>query len=209
MNWDELRQHSLLATLSSVTPVQCCQAIFLLAAGGVLAVAVMPRDAKDLLLDYGARKAQKPAADGPRQKVPDRGWLLSLVDTITSWTQVPHSWFSAFYVVSLACSVFWLVQYFGDSAVLRSIASTQAAAQQLSATSGQVALGWSMMFLQGARRVYEQWTIIRPSKSTMWVVHWLLGLLFYLTISVSVWVEGSRMTSPRRGNIGRKLLTAA
>ncbi|KAK3997234.1 hypothetical protein QBC44DRAFT_315520 [Cladorrhinum sp. PSN332] len=48
-----------------------------------------------------------------------------------------------------------------------------------------------MMFLQGSRRVYEHSTIIKPSKSTMWVVHWLLGLFFYLFINVSVWVEGS------------------
>ncbi|KAK3295965.1 uncharacterized protein B0H64DRAFT_323630 [Chaetomium fimeti] len=180
-----------LATLSSVTPAQCCQAVFLLAAGGVLAVAVMPRDAKTLLVNYGARKAQTSPTDTPPRDVSDRGRLLSLIDTITSWTQVPHSWFGAFYVVSLACSVFWLVQYLGDGAVLRFVASRQAAVQQPPATSGQVALGWFMMFLQGGRRVFEHLTIIKPSKSTMWVVHWLLGLLFYLSISVSVWVEGS------------------
>ncbi|KAH6850182.1 hypothetical protein B0I37DRAFT_413597 [Chaetomium sp. MPI-CAGE-AT-0009] len=181
----------LLATLSSITPAQCCQAIFLLAAGGVLAVAVMPRDAKTLLVNYGARKTQTSPTDAPPRDVSDRGRLLSLIDIITSWTQVPHSWFGAFYVVSLACSVFWLVQYLGDGVVLRFVASKQAAAQHPPATSGQVVLGWFMMFLQGGRRVFEHLTIIKPSKSTMWVVHWLLGLLFYLSISVSVWVEGS------------------
>jgi 3-oxo-5-alpha-steroid 4-dehydrogenase 3 len=180
-----------LTTLSSSTPAQCCQAIFLLAAGGVLAVAVMPRDARTLLMNYGARKAQTTPADAPPKNGSDRGRLLSLIDTITSWTQVPHSWFGAFYVVSLACSIFWLVQYLGDGAMLRFIASRQAAAQQPSATSGQVVLSWFMMFLQGARRVFEHLTIMKPSNSTMWVVHWLLGLLFYLSISVSIWVEGS------------------
>jgi 3-oxo-5-alpha-steroid 4-dehydrogenase 3 len=196
MGWDGILQQALTA-LSGVTPAQWCQTFFLLAAGGVLAVAAMPRDAKALLMDYGARNAQKLPADGPPPRDSESGWLLSLLATITSWTQVPHSWFSAFYVVSLACSVFWLTQYLGDGAVLRFIGSSQAAAQGPSSTSGQVALGWLMMFLQAARRVFEHATIIKPSKSTMWVVHWLLGLFFYLFIGVSVWVEGSGMAPSR------------
>lgn len=164
-------------------------------------MAVMPRDAKTLLIDYGARKAEKPTADGPppppQQSPSSNGWLLSTIATITSWTQVPHSWFGAFYVVSVACSVFWLAQYLGDGAVLRFIASSQTSARAPSATLGQVALGWGMMVLQGARRVFEHATIIKPSKSTMWVVHWVLGLLFYLCISVSIWVEGSGTTRRR------------
>lgn len=194
---DDLWEQAL-TTLYSTTPAQCCQAVFLLAAGGVLAVAVLPRDARTLLMNYGARKAQTTPEVAPPKHGSDRGRLLSFIDTITSWTQVPHSWFGAFYVVSLACSVFWLVQYLGDGAVLRFIASRQAAARQPSATSGQVVLGWFMMALQGGRRVFEHLTIMKPSKSTMWVVHWLLGLLFYLSISVSVWVEGSGMASPLR-----------
>lgn len=185
--------HSCLAALAELSPAQWCQTFFLFAAGGVAAVAVMPRDAKTLLVDYGARKAQTRPADAAnptRNSV--RGRLLSLIAAVTSFSQVPHSWFSAFYAVSLGCSVFWLVQYLGDGAVLRLIASSQAwATPGRSATLGQVALGWFMMFLQAARRVYEHAAILKPSKSTMWVVHWLLGLFFYLAMSVSVWVEGS------------------
>lgn len=194
MDWDELLRHAP-AALSNATPAQWCQAFFLLAAGGVAAVAAMPHEAKTLLVDYGARKAggtNPPPTDAPSAgRRPDRGWLLSLIDTVTAWTQVPHSWFGAFYVVSVACSVFWLAQYLGGGAVLRSIASRQALAGQPSCTLGQAALGWLMLFLQGARRVYEHAAVMRPSKSTMWVVHWLLGLAFYLAISVSIWVEAS------------------
>ncbi|KAK4242571.1 hypothetical protein C8A03DRAFT_11186 [Achaetomium macrosporum] len=190
MAWGELLQRTLLAPFG-VTPAQWCQGFFLVAAGGVVAVAAMPRDAKTLLVDYGARKAHKQSAHRPSPKPLHDGWLLSLIDAVTSWTQVPHSWFSAFYVVSLACSVFWLVQFLSNGAVLRSIASSQVSTQEPSSTMAQVALGWLMMFLQATRRVYEHATVIKPSKSTMWVVHWLLGLFFYLFISVSVWVEGS------------------
>ncbi|SPQ22438.1 752e701f-a606-4a2d-9fb0-d6a095d8af4b [Thermothielavioides terrestris] len=175
MGWDRLLQ-LFLSTLSRATPAQWCQGFFLLAAGGVAAVAALPQAVSKYTLPLRA---------------PDRGWLLSLIGTVTSWTQVPHSWFSAFYVVSLACSVFWLVQYLGSGAVLRSIASRQASAGEPSCTLGQAALGWLMLFLQGTRRAYEHAAVIRPSKSTMWIVHWLLGLSFYLAMSVSIWVEAA------------------
>ncbi|KAL2145998.1 hypothetical protein VTI28DRAFT_5655 [Corynascus sepedonium] len=190
MDWHWLWQQSL-TFFSRVTPAEWCQTIFLLSAGGVLAVAVLPYDIKIILVNYGARKTQDPSANGPSQEFRGRGWLLSFIDTITSWSQVPHSWFGTFYVVSVTCSLFWLVQYLVDGAVLRCVAEAQAGANGLSATLGQVTLGWFMMFLQGARRTLEHWTIMKQSRSTIWVVHWLLGLLFYLAISVSVWVEGS------------------
>ncbi len=215
MGWDGVQLDAALAALSGVTPAQWCEAFFLLAAAGVLAVAAMPRDAKALLVDYGARKAQTASAAAADKPPPPQdqqhGWLLLFIAAITSWTQVPHAWFSAFYAVSLACSVFWLVQYLGDGLVLRFLAASQASDLAApSATSGQVALGWLLMFLQGARRVFEHATIVKSSKSTMWVAHWVLGLLFYLFISVAVWVEGSGMmaTAPtdRTGRPG--LLTA-
>lgn len=193
---DMARNHVLqdsLAVLTGLAPAQLCQAFFLLAAGGVVAVAAMPRDAKTLLVDYGARKAETKRGDGASDQNPDSRLLLKLIATVTSYTQVPHSWFGAFYVMSLACSAFWLFQYLDDGAVLRLIASRQASAGEPSATLGQVALGWLMMFLQAARRVFEQVAVLQPSRSTMWLVHWLLGLFFYLFIGVSVWVEGSGM----------------
>lgn len=201
MELDRLLQ-DYLTPLSEVKPAQWCQAFFLLAAGGVAAVAAMPRHAKALLVDYGARKSPKQQADRSPAKSPSRGRLLCLLDIITSYGQVPHSWFGAFYVVSLAFSIFWLAQYFRGGAVLQMVASSQASARAPSATLAQVALGWLMMFLQAARRVWEHVTIIKPSKSTMWVVHWLLGLSFYLVISVSIWIEGSGMVPSQRGVAG-------
>lgn len=195
MGLDELFQNAV-ATLSELSPAQWCQAFFLLAAAAVMAVAAMPRDARTLLMDYGARQSQdRPPAAGPSPSPspsPGRGGLVWAIGAITSYSQVPHAWFAIFYVVSLACSGFWLAQYVGDGAAMRLIASRQAAAGPgPSAALGQVALGWLMMLLQGGRRVYEHAVVLKPSGSTMWVVHWVLGLVYYLAISVSVWVEGS------------------
>lgn len=201
MGWDESLRDSL-SVVSGVSPGQWCQAFFLFAAIGVGTVAAMPRDAKTLLVDYGARKAQK-------QPEENRGRLVSLIATLTSWAQVPHSWFGAFYLMSVALSVFWLAQYLYNGAVLRLIASRQVAVGAPSATLGQVELGWLMLFLQGVRRAFEHATVFKPSKSTMWVVHWLLGLFFYLFISVSIWVEGSGLVLVRAGHCEVISLTVA
>ncbi|KAM7192529.1 Polyprenol reductase 2 [Rhypophila sp. PSN 637] len=131
--------------------------------------------------------------------------FVSLISLVTSYGQVPHSWFAAFYMVSVGCSLFWGSQYVlyvrnkGGDGALNSALGTIAAKQvaSTSASSGlmvnhvQLAVAWSMMFLQGSRRVYEHMVIMRPSKSTMWFVHWVLGLGFYVVTNVAVWVEGS------------------
>lgn len=57
-------------------------------------------------------------------------------------------------------------------------------------TFHQVLLTWLALLAQGSRRLYESHAFSRPSKSTMWVGHWLLGLAFYIGLSLSVWIEG-------------------
>lgn len=51
-----------------------------------------------------------------------------------------------------------------------------------------------MMFAQGLRRLYETLVIMSPpgakSNSKMHISHWILGLLFYIGMSVAIWVEG-------------------
>jgi len=177
--------------LSAISPAQWCQAFYVLTAAAVLITAAVPREARSLLADYGARKA--PNQDGQQPSRKSQDWLVSLVAAITSWGQIPHSWFSAFYGLSIACSLFWLAQFLVHGSVLRLIASRQAETPAPSPALVQVAAAWAMLFLQGSRRIYEHVAIMRPSKSTMWFVHWLLGLGFYLFLSVSVWVEGSSM----------------
>lgn len=131
-----------------------------------------------------------------------KNWLLSLTDTLTSYGQVLHSWFITFYVASMACSLVWFWQFAVDGRVLRVVTCSQASptakgederggVSASSVTLGQVGLAWTMMFLQGSRRLYEDSLVHGKSKSTMWIVHWVLGLSYYLFTSVAVWVEGS------------------
>jgi 3-oxo-5-alpha-steroid 4-dehydrogenase 3 len=47
------------------------------------------------------------------------------------------------------------------------------------------------MALQGSRRLCESLFVFKPGSSPMWFIHWALGLAYYITISLAVWVEGS------------------
>ena len=58
-------------------------------------------------------------------------------------------------------------------------------------TVDQVALAWSLMTIQGIRRLLESVFLIKASTSKMWFVHWLLGIGFYLSFSVTLWIEGA------------------
>lgn len=151
------------------------------------------------------------ATTAPREHKPN-GFLDNVVGTLTSMGQTPHAWFNHFYVVCVVGSGFWAWQFWADGQVIRGLAQwqveaqadVQAAENQSRATVSfgrqqqpagmgleQVVLTWALMALQGSRRLYECHFVMRPSKSTMWFPLWLLGLLFYLCVGVSVWVEGS------------------
>lgn len=45
------------------------------------------------------------------------------------------------------------------------------------------------MLIQGSRRFLESYFYTSQSKSKMWLGHYILGLIFYLTINVAVWIE--------------------
>lgn len=209
-DWDWFQNHPLLSQttshLAQIPPSQYCQTIYLLLAACVLTVASTPPTARTLLINYGARKSttqpsptsppghNKPEEEKPTNntKNPTPAPFTSLIAHLTSHGQVPHSWFSLFYLTSILSSLFWLTQYLADGSILHRIISLQASSQTSpSATLSQVAVAWTMMLLQGLRRTYEHAFVMKPSKSTMWFVHWFLGLGFYILTGIAIWVEGS------------------
>lgn len=192
----------LVQQLPSVEPAQLCQLCFIVATGGVLAVAAAPPGERQLLLSYGARASSTAedtksiavdAADSDEKDLRESSALLRFVSNITSYGQVPHSWFVSFYLSYLACTVFWAVQYLQNGSVFQYLATQQQTAQKPSMSSGQALISWFLMACQAARRLYECIVTIKPSKSKMWFVHWVLGLSFYLGMSLAVWIEGSGM----------------
>lgn len=178
---------SSLETILALPPSQHIQTFYLLASAACLLTASLPSDARALLADYGARKAGSPPTTTTTKKQPNA--LTVLVEALTSRGQVPHSWFTAFYTLSVGLSLFWAWQFLGSGVVLRGIAERQTG--RPSASLGQTAAVWGMVLVQAGRRVYEHAVVIKPSRSTMWWVHWVLGLGFYSFLSVAVWVEGS------------------
>lgn len=57
-------------------------------------------------------------------------------------------------------------------------------------TVNQLTLSWTLMALQGSRRLYESFTLTKPSQSKMWVGLWAIGIAYYLFMGISVWIEG-------------------
>ncbi|KAI0016701.1 hypothetical protein F4780DRAFT_758372 [Xylariomycetidae sp. FL0641] len=201
---------------SALSPSALCQIFYVTAAAGVLAVAVTPESAQRLLTQYGARSSspasKKPNDQAKEPKEPKehsqsatQSLSIRFISLITSVGNVPHSWFIHFYIVSLSCSIFWAMQYVYHGRILDYIARNEARRSSSSAmTNGQVVIVWSLMCMQGGRRLYECLTVLRPSSSKMWIAHWLLGNAFYLCTSIAIWIEGSK--SIQQGD--RRLLEA-
>ncbi|OHF02672.1 3-oxo-5-alpha-steroid 4-dehydrogenase [Colletotrichum orchidophilum] len=177
----------------ALTPAQWCQVFFGLSTAAVLAIQVVPKTTQRLLLDYGARSPANTTGDKTKEAAGPKELDLftKAAKAVTSFGQIPHSWFMHFYVASVAGSTFWAWQYLQSGSAMTFIAARQAASGGPSMSIEQTGLVWTLMALQGTRRLYECLFVMRPGSSKMWFVHWLLGLGFYLCMSVSVWVDGS------------------
>ncbi|PNP57893.1 hypothetical protein THARTR1_02051 [Trichoderma harzianum] len=169
---------NLLATLGvgDPSPAEWCQIFFIVSAASIFMLTVFPEHMRRALLDYGARRA-KPSQPSEKAKAPepDQGVL----DVLTSYGQLPHSWFIHFYIISLSWSIFWGWQFLSKGSLMRTVAEMQ----HSSAVNSQSP--------EGARRLFECLFVTKPGSSPMWFVHWALGLAYYTTLSVSVWIHGS------------------
>ncbi|KAK8115042.1 3-oxo-5-alpha-steroid 4-dehydrogenase [Apiospora kogelbergensis] len=177
-----------------VSPAQLCQAFFVLAAAGVLAVAATPESARRLLLEYGPRQAKTPppaAAGVATSKAASSSHFTELIAWFTSMGNIPHSWFKHFYILSVCSSLFWAAQYLSNGVIITFLAQAQAENLKTSMTTNQAVLTWLLMFMQGCRRLFECFAVLRPSASKMWIVHWVLGMAYYACMNVSVWIEAS------------------
>lgn len=125
---------------------------------------------------------------------------------------MPHSYFTHFYILSVLCSIFWLHQLqtrgpvFQHLAQLTSTPSNThnpngfAARYQPAAAAppevssmivSQIYLVNGLMLLQGVRRLAECCFYTSGSKSQMWIGHYALGILFYSTVNIALWIEGT------------------
>lgn len=113
-----------------------------------------------------------------------------MLDQVAALT-VPHSYFTSFYYVSTLLSIFWASQLISRGPAFRAVSAyCEPRNEHDSVSFDRVLVTWTLMLAQGSRRLYESLTLSGPSKSRMWVGHWVLGLAYYAGASIAVWVEG-------------------
>lgn len=115
--------------------------------------------------------------------------------------QVPHNYFTQFYVVSVMSSIFWLAQLLLRGSLFQTVADRISSEHlQSSMSMNQVLLCWVLMVVHSSRRLAECLLFTKPSTSRMWFVHWLLGLAFYLAATVAIWIEGAGKMKQLQGH---------
>lgn len=113
------------------------------------------------------------------------------LDSLAS-LQVPHSYFTQFYVVSILSSLFWVTQLLLRGFVFQAVSARISPDHlQNSMSVNQVLLCWALMTVHSSRRLAESFIFSKPSTSRMFFVHWLLGVAFYLAATVAIWIEGA------------------
>ncbi|UNI14138.1 3-oxo-5-alpha-steroid 4-dehydrogenase [Purpureocillium takamizusanense] len=186
--------------IADAPPSAWCQAFFLGSSAGILALQMLPDDARGTLLDYGARRPEGDAKKNDTRRSGGGGGngsagssAITQIASLASAAKVPHSWFWHFYFVSVSWSAFWAWQYLRRGAILSSLVQAQVrlGASAPSMELGRVFLAWLIMALQGTRRLYECFFVVKPGKSPMLFAHWALGIVFYTAMGISVWIHGS------------------
>ena len=160
----------------------------------ILFVKLLP-SLRDRFLAYGSRIQDSKSAGSPKQAdntitASDRAAaggsdLLNAAATL----RVPHGWFASFYATSVALSIFWATQLVLQTPLISRAATSESPARP-SMTLGQIAIAWTLMLVQGSRRLYECLYIAKSSSAQMWIGHWAVGILFYTGMSIAVWIEG-------------------
>lgn len=167
--------------------IRVIRAFFILSSLAMLMVRLTPALA-DRFLAYGARdQTSRHGKDAiPSARHPPRSVGIQILDYMATF-DVPHSWFTHFYVVSVACSILCLcIFHYGGY-----IPSQDQYLPLLTSV---------LMLIQGSRRLLECLFLTKPSASRMWIGHYLIGLLFYLFTNISIWIEHinpSDVTKPR------------
>lgn len=141
------------------------------------------------IMNYGSRREKTVPQEGKGEDIHPEFKLSFVLDFVASF-QVPHTWFTHFYVISVASSIFWAIQLLTRGRIFNFLASWHQASDVPGMTFNQVFLAWVFMTLQGVRRLYECITLTEPSHSKMWAGLWLTGIAYYIFMGISVWIEG-------------------
>lgn len=194
--------HPLLDYFSTVTPAQFCQSYYIFASTCILTITFFPTWLRSALMDYGPRQQTPPEAS----KLKEKGQSSDKDDSKIAWLihalEVPHSWFLHFYILSFGMSLFWGYQYITRGSVMGFLVNMQVRNGERGVDLGRMAVAWLLLTFQAARRLYESLVVQKTGKSAMSSIHWIVALVYYACMSISIWIEGSSM-------FGRPLLEEA
>jgi 3-oxo-5-alpha-steroid 4-dehydrogenase 3 len=164
------------------------QAFYTLSATSILLAAALP-PLKSRFVAYGKTSVAAPSSG------PSSSSTISKTLDFAATLTVPHHFFARFYILGLALSIFWAVQCITHSTLFQVLAAHSGGGGGMRIE--QVLLAWACFTAQVTRRLYECLYIQRPgSTSRMWILHYVVGLLFYTFMSVGVWIEGSGSPPP-------------
>ena len=147
-------------------------------------------------ITYGARATPSTAPEAKEDSSSSSSSanpsLITRALDFLSSLQVPHSYFTQFYVVSILSSLFWAGQLLLRGSVFQAVSARISPEHlQNSMSVNQVLLCWALMTVHSSRRLAESFVFSKPSTSRMFFVHWLLGIAFYLAATVAIWIEGA------------------
>ena len=182
----------LAARLQNLAPSAVCQGYFVGTAAVALLIQSLPADLRVSLLNYGARRPHDSTGSstgGGGRRYAEA--LRRLVTRVVDATQVPHSWFLHYYVATVAWSAVWAWQFLGRGGLMGLLARLQVRNGEAGMELGQAVVMWALLALQGSKRLYESLCVIKPGKSPMGVLIWLIGLAYYTSMGTAVWIEGS------------------
>jgi 3-oxo-5-alpha-steroid 4-dehydrogenase 3 len=164
------------------------QIFYALAASSILLANSIPA-LQSRFVSYGKTSASTSSTPSNKD-VTAFGKLLDFGATFT----VPHHYFSHFYAVAIGNAFFWGWQVSTHGPVYKLVASYCRWEQTMGIE--QVVITWLCFLAQAGRRLYECLYIQKVGgNSRMWIGHYIVGILFYSTMSISVWVEGISVTS--------------
>lgn len=167
--------------MDTITTLRTC---YLLTALAILVAYALPA-LRDRFLVYGPRYTPAASRTGLQDKQALHIVFLNRLAAI----KVPHSWFKHFYMVSVVSSLVWLQQLYIRGSIFQSV-SSMTSGDRPSMSFNQLVLCWTLLSIQGSRRLYESIIFVKPSQSQMWVGHYLLGLLHYMAMGIAIWIEG-------------------
>lgn len=175
--------------LIEINLAQACQAYFIFATSAAVIVNAIPALRKPFV-HYGARRE----AQGPIQRESEsrKGAFDSLL-SLAGKLQVPHSWFTYYYVLSVLSSLFWAWQITTRGAVFIFLVRHTRWNRNGSMSINQVVMTCGFLFLHSCRRLYESVAFAKPSRAMVSIIPYTVaGVAFYIFIGVAVWVEGIR-----------------